>query len=83
MPYIPASGLTTTQREAIGALCYDAGISVNMSYTSSGSFLLATADTQLVDTFKFANSIYGFGFPSFGNSALWTMINSNLDAACL
>lgn len=81
MPYIPASGLTTTQREAIGALCYDAGISVNMSYTSSrSSSSLATADTQLVDTFKFANSIYGFGFPSSGNSALWTMINSNLDA---
>ena len=34
MPLVPASGLTTTQRQAIGALCYDAGVSVNMQYAS-------------------------------------------------
>jgi hypothetical protein len=82
MPYVPASGLTTAQREAIGALCHDAGTSVNMEYTSGNSSAsLSDADIQLVSTFKYTNCIYSAGFPSSGSAALWTMINSNLDAA--
>lgn len=82
MPYIPASGLTTAQREAIGALCHDAGTAVNMAYApDSSSASLSTADTQLISTFKYTNCIYSNGFPSSGSAALWTMINSNLDAA--
>lgn len=82
MPLIPAAGLTLAERQAIGALCYDAGVAVNMSYAAGGSSASTTdADAELVNTFLYSNSIHGIGFPGSGNNALWTMINSNLDAA--
>lgn len=83
MPYDPqAGGLTLTQRQAIGALCYDAGLSVNMGYTASGSGAsLATADTAFVTTYFYSNSIYGYGFSSSGDAGLWGMMNANLDAS--
>ena len=81
MPEVPASGLTTTQRQAIGALCYDAAVSVRMSFTStsSGASLYYT-DQRFTDLFDYSNSIYGKGFSVYGDAQLWAMINSNLDA---
>ena len=81
MPDQPDGTITTTQRQAIGALCHDAGVAVNMSYTSdSSSASLANTDTQLVNTFYYSNSIYGLGFPSSGGTQLMNMMNPNLDA---
>lgn len=80
MPYLPDNGLTETQRQAIGALCFDAGLSVNMSYTSdSSAATLYAAHTQLVDTFKYGNCIYGR--PASVGADFQAMVNSNLDAA--
>jgi hypothetical protein len=83
MVYDPqAGGLTTAQRQAIGALCYDAGLSVNMSYTSGNSSASsATADTAFTNTFLYSNSIYGIGFSSSGDAGLWAIMNADLDAA--
>lgn len=81
MPSDPEAGLTTTQRQAIGALCYDAGLSVNMGYTLNGSGAsTSTADLALVDTFGYANSIYGYVFATYINAGLTAMMNPNLDA---
>ena len=81
MPSDPEAGLTATQRQAIGALCYDAGLSVNMGYTSDGSGAsTSTADLALVDTFGYANSIYGYVFATYVNAGLTAMMNPNLDA---
>ena len=81
MPYDPQSSVTTPQREAIGALCYDAGVTARMSYTSSSSGAsLVYADQELTDTFDFSNSIYTRSFSSFGDSRLWNILNANLDA---
>ncbi len=77
MVYEPDSTTTLAERQAIGALCFDAGISVNMSYTAAqSSASLATADISLVSEFTYSNSIHGSG-PTL--PALIDMINPNLD----
>lgn len=77
----PQSGVTTAQREAIGALCYDAGVTVKMSYRSSGSSAsLYDADQQMTGTFDYSNSIYTQSFTSSGDDRLWNILNANLDA---
>lgn len=81
MPYDPSSAVTTTQRQAIGALCCDAGVTVEMSYASGGSSAsLFDADQQLTGTFDYANCIYTQSFSSSGDARLWNILNANLDA---
>lgn len=81
MPYDPQSGVTTAQREVIGALCYDAGVSVGMSYHSGASGAnLSSADQRMTDTFDYSNSIYTQNFTSSGDDRLWNLLNANLDA---
>ncbi len=74
--------MTTAQRRAIGALTHDAGVSVRMSYTSSGSGAwMGYADQEFVDTFGYSNSIYSSDFDSgFDDPSLNRIINPNLDA---
>jgi len=81
MPYEPQAGLTSTQREAIGALCYDAGVSVGTGYTESNSGAsTATANQVFVGIFGFSNSVFGDNFSSSGDFGLWDMMNAGLDA---
>ena len=82
MPYNPEAGLTTAQREAIGALCYDAGVSVRMGYTYDVSGASsATASEAFKNTFGYSNSIFGDFFSSSGDAGLWGMMNADLDGA--
>ena len=82
MPYDPSAGLTVQQRQAIGALCYDAGVSVSANYTSTGTGASSTtADDKLVSVFGYANSIYTQINSGFLPDNLMRTINSNLDAA--
>jgi hypothetical protein len=79
----PASSSTLAQRQAIGALCADAGVSVNMNYASYGS----GADTLLAKdaftgTFGYANAIKGFNDGDTIGEGLNGMINPNLDTGC-
>lgn len=79
MAYQPDSMTTLLERQAIGALCFDAGISVNMSYTPTLSTAnLSTADASLVSEFSYSNSVWG-SWPAL--PALIDMINPNLDYA--
>jgi len=83
MPLVPGSGTPEANRKAIGALCYDAGLSVHMNYGPNRSGA-NTGDTKtaLVDTFKYSNAIFGW---NGGNQipitieGLLGMINPNLD----
>ena len=71
MPEKPANGCTDRQREAIGKLTYDVGVSVGMKYGSGGSsspaYMLAK---RLVDRFGYGNangvtfntSLYNYGY---------------------
>ncbi len=84
----PTYSITSTEREAIGALLYDAGVSVNMSYTSGGSSAsLQDSASQLITTFSYGNSVFGANYDydtsswlNLTEEQLEKMINSNLDA---
>ena len=84
MPLRPESGcsvLSETQRQAVGALCSDAGIAVGMRYeqTGSGAFIPDARDA-LVNTFRYSNAILGYDPGGDVHSGLTEMINPNLDA---
>ncbi len=84
MPLIPCGNAFLSQRRAVGALCFDVGLSMNMTYTPSGSypqdgFKLKEA---LMSTFQYANVITGSNGGSNIGPGIIGMINPNLDAAC-
>jgi hypothetical protein len=71
---------TPTRWQAIGALCYDAGVTVNMNYKSIES----TTDTRkakdaFIGTFGYGNAIKGYNSGSEIGAGLTNMINPNLD----
>ena len=70
MPLVPDSTLTTAQRKAIGALCHDAGVAVNMWYASDGSGALPSAPVvALIERFGYASASLQFsGIQSFVRS---------------
>jgi hypothetical protein len=73
--------LTEAQRQAIGALCYDAGIAVEMYYQSDGSgAFMSDARDALVSTFRYSNAVWGYDSDHNISSGLSGMINPNLDA---
>lgn len=89
------NGVNTAQCQAIGSLCYDAGISVDMNYnelSSTGDVLgsgahSANIASALKQTFGYSNAIFGIGSgtsPLYaitsGTVPLFQMINPNLDA---
>jgi hypothetical protein len=84
MPYEPNCSTTEVQRQAIGALCYDAGISMNQSYRSSSSGWGGSSNARMKEalnvTFKYANAVHGYNFESPIGPGLIGMINPNLDA---
>ena len=75
MPLDPGPSTSETERQAIGALCYDAGVAVEMSYaaTFSGAYLL-DAGLALQNTFGYSavesEHLYGSEFDSAVNSSL-------------
>jgi hypothetical protein len=78
----PHCGNYTDERwEAIGALCYDAGVSVRMHYSGGGSGAnLGTTRSELVNTFGYSNAVRGSGSGLDTGPSLTKMINPNLDA---
>ncbi len=82
MPLIPADGCTAAQREAIGALCYDCGVTVHMNYGASGSGAqIYYVKVAMTDTFGYANAVYASSYPNnFAEQDLNNMVNTNLDA---
>ena len=76
----PDSTISGLQRQAIGALCHDAGVSVNMYYEEDGS----SADTlkakdSLTTIFGYSNAIKGYNSGGNIGAGLNGMINPNLD----
>jgi len=74
--------LTATQRQAIGNLCHDAGVSVNMEYWSDGSAAgIEPLRDVLLDTFGYSNAIDGWNNNNeLSGPGLNGMVNPNLDA---
>ncbi|NQT00424.1 MAG: C10 family peptidase [Planctomycetes bacterium] len=74
-----------TQCKAIGALCYDAGISVGMQYSPEGSSASTVdAPSAFINSFNYMNAIVGLNVQDSNTvnigASLMEMINPNLDA---
>ncbi|MBN1806544.1 MAG: C10 family peptidase [Sedimentisphaerales bacterium] len=78
----PDCGTSLEQREAIGALCYDASVAAKTQFASEGSASsLRDARTALLGTFMYGNAVYArAGDGIIERAALNEMVNSNLDA---
>ena len=80
------SGVNLSQRQAIGSLPYDAGVSVGMWYdtAAAGGSGAETTDaaTAFVNTFRYSNakSAYSSRSTSIPDSNRNNMVNPNLDA---
>ena len=80
-PEASCGSLTDAQRQAIGALCYDAGVAVEMHYDPSGSgALMPDARDAMVSIFQYDNAVLGYDSDRNIHEALTEMINPNLDA---
>ena len=81
MPLTPDGSLTNTQRQAIGALCYDAGVAAQMQYGADGSgAYMHDAKAALITTFQYSNAVMGGNEYSNIGATLNEMINPNLDS---
>ncbi len=80
MSLVPNCQTTDTQRQAIGTLCYDASISVNVDYGPDGSSgeALKVKDA-LIGIFKYSNAVNGYNNNGNIGPGLLAMINPNLD----
>ncbi len=80
-PQLHCDTLTEEQRQAIGGLCYDVGIAMNMQYEPEGS-AATMPDTKiaLIETFMYSNAVMGYNYGNNIGDGLNKMINPNLDA---
>lgn len=77
----PNWSTTDEQRQAIGAICHDAGVASLTSYDADGSSASFTdAQKALKETFGYSNVIFGYNSAADIGSGLNGMINPNLDA---
>ena len=78
----PDCSTEDAQRQAIGAICYDAGISTESEYTSNETGTNnSKATNALRITFKYTNDIFGWNSNNnIGKEQLNGMVNPNLDA---
>jgi hypothetical protein len=81
MPLTPDASLTLAQRQAIGALCHDAGVASHMQYASGGSGAYVNdARIALLNTFGFGNAIDAWNRNNDISGSLDNIANPNLDA---
>ena len=80
-PDASCGSLTEVQRQAIGAICYDAGIAVDMYYDPDGSgALMPDVRDAMVSIFQYDNAVLGYDSDRNIHEFLTEMINPNLDA---
>jgi len=80
-PDVNCDNLTEVQRQAIGAICYDAGIAIEMYYEPDGSgALMPDARDAMISVFKYDNAVLGYDSDRNIHENLPEMINPNLDA---
>ena len=73
----PGCSTTLEQRQAIGAICYDAGVATKTGYSAGGAGTdIWKVASALRNTFKYSNSVRSDDV----GTGLTNMANSNLDA---
>ena len=77
---VPACSTSKAERQAIGTICHDAGLSINTDYGASGSEAdTLAAKLALKNTFNYGNAIKGYNDEENIGAGLIAMINPNLD----
>lgn len=78
----PGCSTTLEQRQAIGALCYDAAVAAQTGFSENSSASnLHDARDALRNTFKYNNALRASdSIGNIGSSVLNNMVNTNLDA---
>jgi len=80
MPLSPNNPIST-QAQAIGALCFDAALTVHMQFESGGSGASDSyVNGALENTFQYAYAAYGSANNGLAGASLQAMLNPNLDA---
>ena len=83
MPLVPGASTSDEEREMIGRLCYDAGVSVRMRYASGGSGALGDfAHDPLKNVFGYANAESYLSNETLSAEVIEDAILANLDAGC-
>lgn len=82
MPFVPTSSITDGQREAIGKLCYDLGVSIYMGWASGGSgtggYCLKDA---FLDVFGYTNAMaLQIRSGTLSDTAIKNVLLANFDA---
>ncbi len=81
MPCSPATGTPTVQCQAIGALCADAGVAVNMAYTAGNSVARdANVIPALTAVFHYSNARYAFANMQDISASVPGIADPDLDA---
>ena len=86
MEHVPDCETTLEQLQAVGSICYDAGIATRMMYTEMGSGTYSPEITRaLMEIFQYGNAIHTMSEDSndvynIEQERLEGMINANLDA---
>ncbi|MBN2316010.1 MAG: C10 family peptidase [Sedimentisphaerales bacterium] len=80
-PESDCSAFTQIHRQAIGALCYDAAVTVKMGFESGGSSsFMRDGKNALLNTFRYENAIMAYDAGRDISRHLTEIINPNLDA---
>ena len=80
-PQYNCDELTEANRQAVGALCYDAGVAIKTAYASNNSgAMMPDVKEALVSVFQYGNAVLAYDPESGIHLGLMEMINPNLDA---
>ena len=87
MPLVPDGSISDTEREMIGRICYDAGVSMRMHYGFNGDESGAYSGFEfdpLVNVFGYENarSYCLYDYNTIPDSVITNAILANLDASC-
>lgn len=81
MPLVPSSSITDAQRMEIGKLCYDVGVTVDMSWTSNGSgAYAANLAYTFQSVFGYANAIKLISPSTISDTVIKNALLANFDA---
>ncbi len=86
MPNLPGCNIEMERRQAVGSICYDAGISIGTRYYSGGtSVSFWDAKKAFLEIFDYANAVgalnyYSGSLLNIDKDDLMLMVNPNLDA---
>ena len=82
MALVPDCSTTSAQREAIGALCYDAGVAAQSNYCETATAAtMPDAAWSLRNVFNYSNVRLVSSYTTLPQGVMYSALNPNLDAS--